>query len=69
MTRLSLFLLILTLCALVIYSDIKGTNFEAIFKVFSDLILMVASFFFGKSATQTAQVSTTDSSTSTVLQG
>jgi len=58
MTRVTLLLMVLTLCGLVIFSDIKGNNFDTVFKVFSDLILMVASFFFGKSATQATSTPT-----------
>ena len=65
MTRIIVLILILTLCGTVIYSDVRGTNFDPIFKLFSDVTLMVASFFFGKSSSQQATTITPDTTTTT----
>ena len=50
-TRLSLLIMILVLCGVNIFALVyyPGTTFDTTFKLFSDILIAVTSFFFGKS--------------------
>lgn len=54
-TRISLLILMFTLCGLAIYSHIRDFHFDPIFSLFKDIMLLVAGSFFTKSATQNQQ--------------
>lgn len=50
-TRVSLLIMILVLCGVNIFALVyyPGTTFDTTFKLFSDILIAITSFFFGKS--------------------